>query len=202
MSFKIKDHFYRKAKKESFLARSVYKLEEIQSKYKILRRGDRVLDLGYYPGSWTQYVSRCVGQEGVVVGVDQKPMSQKLSNLHNVRLHQGDIYQIDSLESLGEGKGFEVVLSDMAPNTTGMKSVDQARSFQLVERVFELVPIFLRPGGHVVVKVFASEDAQMMLREISSAFHSFQTLRPRSTRSSSWEYFVIAKGFKVGYIDK
>ena len=86
MSFKVKDHFYKKAKQDKFLARSIYKLEEIDKKNKILKQGDRILDLGYYPGSWVQYSSKKVGEKGVVIGIDIQPINKKLSHLKNVTL--------------------------------------------------------------------------------------------------------------------
>ncbi|MFZ4713011.1 MAG: SAM-dependent methyltransferase [Bacteriovoracaceae bacterium] len=196
MTFKVKDHFYKKAKNENFLARSVYKLEEIDARYKVLKKGDLVLDLGYYPGSWVQYTASLVGPTGIVVGIDIKPVDQRLSNLENVKVFQKDINDIKDLSELGVHSLFDVVLSDMAPNTTGMRSVDQDRSLNLVEMIFYHLPQFLKPGGNLVVKVFESQKAQDYLKAQKSQFLEYNFLRPKSTRSVSKEYFLIAQGYK------
>ena len=196
MTFKVKDYFYRKAKSEDFLARSIYKLEEIDKKFGILKRSDRVLDLGCHPGSWTQYASEIVGKKGRVVGVDQRYVSEKIIQLSNVKFCQGDVFKIDSLDNLGEADKFSVVLSDMAPQTTGMKEVDQARSLELVMRVMDFLPVSLRQGGRAVVKVFESQEAHGFLKGVSSCFDSVHFFKPHSTRSVSKEFFAIAKGFR------
>ena len=197
MTFKVKDHYFHKAKKENFLARSVYKLEEIDQKYKILKKEDKVIDLGYHPGSWIQYTSEKIGPNGIVIGSDIKEINNKLLNLKNVRLFQKDVFTIETMEELGISDQFNVVLSDMAPNTTGIKSVDQDRSLNLVEMVFSLLPKFLKPGGNLVIKVFESNDAQVFLKEQKNRFQEFHYLRPKSVRSVSKEFFVIGKHFKA-----
>ena len=195
MTFKVKDHYFQKAKKENFLARSIYKLEEIDQRYKIIKNGNHVLDLGYHPGSWIQYTSKQVGPDGRGIGIDIKTVNTKFSHSSNVTLLEMDIDKLDSLEQLGRDRPFDVVLSDMAPNTTGIRSLDQDRSLILVEKVFQLVKNFLRPGGNVVVKVFESGHAQEFLKIQKQQFKEFHFLRPKSTRSVSKEYFVIGKGF-------
>ena len=196
MSFKVKDHFYKKAKKESFLARSIYKLEEIDKKYKVLSSGDNIIDLGYHPGSWVQYASTKVGKNGSVIGIDIKPVNKKLVHLDNINLFEKDIFEFDPSEFLGDNRYFDVVLSDMAPNTTGIKSVDQDRSLALVESVFELLPKMLKENGNFIIKVFDSNDAQMFLKSQRKRFNSYDNFKPKSTRSVSKEFFVIGKGFK------
>ena len=195
MSFKVKDHFYKKAKKEKFLARSVFKLEEIDKKYNVLKKGELILDLGYYPGSWIQYSSKKVGEKGRVVGIDIQPINKKLESLKNVTLYQKDIFAIKSLEDLGMQEAFDVVLSDMAPKTTGIKTVDQDRSLALVENVFEYLDVFLKKGGNFIIKVFDSQDAQNFLKNNKGLFKEFSFLKPKSTRSVSKEFFVIGKDF-------
>lgn len=196
MTFKVKDHYFHKAKKENFLARSVYKLEEIDERFKILRKGDQVIDLGYHPGSWIQYTAEKIGKEGIVVGCDIKEVNNKLLNLANVKLFKKDVFTIESMEELGVSDQFNVVLSDMAPNTTGVMSVDQIRSLNLVEMVFSLLPRFLKPGGNLVIKVFESNDAQVFLKANKNLFEEFHYLRPKSVRSVSKEFFVIGKNFR------
>ena len=197
MGFKVKDHYFKKAKKENFLARSVYKLEEIDAKYRVLKAGDVVVDFGYHPGSWVQYTSKKVGEKGQVVGIDIKPVNKKLSPLKNVSLFEKSIFDVENLQDLGVEGLFDVVLSDMAPNTTGIKSVDQDRSLNLIEEVFHLLPKFLRPGGNLVIKVFDSHQAQVFLKENKRLFEEFQFLKPKSTRSVSKEFFGIGKSYKA-----
>lgn len=196
MVFKVQDHYFKKAKKENYLARSIYKLEEIDQKYKVLKKDDHVLDLGYYPGSWIQYTSKKVLPNGFVVGIDIQPVNQKLDAIENVRVYEKDINAINSLDELGVNKPFDVVVSDMAPNTMGIKSVDQIRSLQLVEMVFYHLPKFLKIGGHVVIKVFDGHEAQVYLKEQAKLFEKMHYLKPKSTRSISKEFFVIGLRYK------
>lgn len=196
-NFKVKDHYYQKAKQENFLARSIYKLEEIDQKYKVLKAGMKVVDFGYYPGSWIQYTSRVIGDNGIVVGIDIQEVNKKLSGVKNVRVYQQSIFDVTDLTQLGVEDQFDVVLSDMAPSTTGIKTVDQARSLDLVESVFGVLPRFLRPGGNFVIKVFDSQSAQDYLKAQKNLFGEFHFLKPKSTRSVSKEFFVIGKNFKA-----
>lgn len=195
MGFKVKDHYYKKAKKENYVARSIYKLEEIDQKYKILNKGNLVLDLGYYPGSWTQYASKAILPGGKLVGIDIQEINKKIQTIDNVTLFQKDINDVKSLQELGVEDKFDVIISDMAPKTTGIKSVDQARSLQLVEMVFYHLPNFLKPDGNFVIKVFDSNDAQVFLKENKKLFKEFNLLKPKSTRSVSKEFFAIGRGF-------
>lgn len=194
--FKVKDHYYQKAKNENYLARSIYKLEEIDQRFKLIKPGSLVLDLGYYPGSWVQYTVPKVGAEGRVVGIDIQPVNKKLQ-FSNLTLFQKDIFDVKGPQDLGSDRHFDVVLSDMAPSTSGIKSLDQTRSLNLIEAVFGLLPITLRPGGHFVIKVFESNDAQVFLKAQKNRFNEFHYLRPKSTRSVSKEFFVIGKSFKA-----
>ncbi|MBF0361035.1 MAG: RlmE family RNA methyltransferase [Oligoflexia bacterium] len=199
MSFKVKDHYYKKAKDESYLARSIYKLDEINVKYAIINSDDYVMDFGYYPGSWVQYSAKIVGDNGRVVGIDIQEVNvdAKLKNLKNVLLLQKDIDQLFAIEDLWDSKRkFDVVLSDMAPKTTGIKIVDQENSLNLVKKVFELLPIFLKTKGNIVIKIFEGADGQNFLKEQRCNFEELKFLRPNATRSSSKEIFIIGKGFK------
>ena len=196
MGFKVKDHYFNKAKKENYLARSIYKLEEIDQKYKVLKQNDNVLDLGYHPGSWIQYTSKKVLPNGKVVGIDIKEVNKKIEIISNVTVFQKDINEVQSLEELGVTEKFVVVVSDMAPNTTGVRSVDQDRSLNLVEMVFYHLPSFLKKNGNMVIKVFDSNNAQQYLKIQKDKFQKFYYLKPKSTRSVSKEFFVIGIGYK------
>ena len=165
------------------------------SKYKIITEGDLVLDLGYYPGSWTQYASKAVGENGLVIGIDIQGVNRKLAHLKNVRVYDKDINDVKSLADFEIEKQFDCVISDMAPKTTGIKSVDQARSLDLVEMAMGHLEQFLKPNGNFVIKVFDGNDAQVFLKTQKKRFKDFQYLKPKSTRSVSKEFFAIGKGF-------
>ncbi len=197
MSFKVKDFYFKKAKKDNYLARSIYKLEEINHKFNVIKLNDHVLDLGYYPGSWTQYTAQVIGQNGLVVGCDIKPVNKGLCHLKNVILYEQDAFQIEDISILNVDSKFTVLISDMAPNTTGIKSVDQDRSLNLVEKVFDILPNVLLEGGNLVIKVFDSHYAQQFLKSNKNLFDTFHFLKPKSTRSVSKEFFVIGKGYRA-----
>ena len=150
------DHYSRKAQKEKYPARSVYKLKEIQKKYRLIRKGDRVLDLGCSPGSWLAYAAELTGESGLVVGVDIKPVSVQLPA--HVTVYKGDVLAPGDalMDMLGER--FHSVISDMAPNTTGNKDVDAARSFRLCEAALTLSHKVLVPNGSFVCKIFHGAD--------------------------------------------
>lgn len=193
MSFKVKDYYFKKAKQENYYARSIYKLEEINLKYKVLKKNDKILDLGYHPGSWTQYASKF---GSYVVGIDIKPINQALQSINNVQLYQADAFNIQELKDLGVNEKFDVVLSDMAPNTTGIKDVDQQRSLDLVEKVFSILSDLLNLDGNLVIKIFDSNEAQEFIKSMKDRFIEIKKLKPKSTRSISKEFFLIGKGFK------
>ncbi len=196
MSFKVKDHYFNLAKKNNYLARSAFKLEEIDKKYSIINSGSHVLDLGYYPGSWIQYVLQKPKFSGMVTGVDIQEVNEGLAKNPRLNLYQMSIEDICELADIGVDKKFDVVQSDMAPKTTGIKTVDQLRSLSLVELVFYKLPILLKEGGDLVIKVFESQDAQNFFKDQKNQFEKINFLRPKSTRKVSKEYFVICKGYK------
>lgn len=196
MTFKVKDHYFKKAKEENYFARSVYKLKEIDEKYHIFQKNQFVLDLGYHPGSWSQYALEKIGSKGKVVGVDIKEVNTKFEESANIWLMQKDIYDIHSFSDLGVDHPFDIIMSDMAPNTTGMAGgVDQLRSLALVEHAFHLTDVLLKKNDHFITKVFDSQDAQAYLKTIKNKFKEVRFLKPNSTRTISREFFVICKNF-------
>lgn len=195
MAFNPKDHYFHKAKSENFAARSVYKLEEINKKHRVLKSGDQVLDLGSSPGSWSQYASKVVGPKGHVIAMDLKPMTVSLPNVECV---QANALEVDWPTFFKE-RGIErlnVVLSDMAPSTTGIKMTDQARSFELCEMALNVAIQTLKPGGHFVCKLFHSDDFRTLKARIQAEFKSFEAVKPQSTRSQSKEIFLVGLGKK------
>jgi len=184
------DVFHRRAKQQGFAARSVFKLEEIDQKFRLFRRGGRVLDLGCKPGSWLQYAATIVGPEGALVGIDRTPLDKPVPG---ARLLVGDVFAVSIEELKGELEGFDVVLSDMAPDTSGVRSLDQARSEGLFERALEIAELTLVKGGHFVGKLFQGPDWQRLLKRAREGFGEMRTMKPESSRKESIEQYVIAK---------
>lgn len=190
-----RDAFYRKAKQAGLRARSAYKLEEIARRFGLYRPGMAVLDLGAAPGGWLQILSRLVGAKGLVVGVDLQPI-EKLGA--NVRTLVGDITAeetIEPLRSLRRGK-YDALTSDMAPKTTGIKDVDEARSVELVRLALDLCDELLEPGGSFVAKVFEGAEFASLLADFKRRFAQVKLVRPEATRGRSFEIYVVATGFR------
>ena len=183
------DHYSTKAKKENFPARSVYKLKEIQQKYNLIKKGDRVLDLGCSPGSWLIYAADLTGKKGRVIGVDLKPLSVKIPS--NAKVYTADIFSIDDEFYDLTGKDFNIILSDMAPATTGNKSVDAARSFNLCEAALSIAQKTLMPGGSFVCKIFQGEDFNKFSDLVKSCFKKSRIFKPQSSRKASKEIYII-----------
>ena len=188
-----RDRFHQKAKREGFAARAVYKLEEIDDKFSLFKPGQRVLDLGCAPGSWLQYARGRVGERGMLVGLDRAPLK---GNVAGARIVVGDVLTIDTKELLGELPAFDVVLSDMAPDTTGIRSLDQARSEALFERALELATELLAPGGSFVGKLFQGPDFKKLTEAVRARFDVGKTAKPASSRQISIEQYVVGKGRK------
>jgi 23S rRNA (uridine2552-2'-O)-methyltransferase len=183
------DHYTRQARKDHFAARSVYKLEEIQKKYLILKRGARVLDLGCSPGSWLQFTAQTIGVDGRLVGIDLTPVTIDLPE--QVTAITGDVADLDRyLGELGQTR-FDTVLSDMAPATTGNRHVDAARSMGLCEAALAIAGKNLVPGGSFVCKVFQASDFRAFTDAVKHRFGRQAAFRPHSTRKASREVFVI-----------
>ena len=160
---KIKDHYFHKAKRDGYVARSAYKLEEIDKKHLLLRKGNLVLDLGCSPGSWLQYAARKVGEQGQVMGVDLQTV--KLSLPKNVKVMQADIFEMTAKDLEMNGGMIDVILSDMAPKTTGIRNTDAQRSYALNQQVLELSGDLLRSHGSLLVKAFQGAPLEQLRRE-------------------------------------
>lgn len=184
------DHYARRARKEKWQARSVYKLEEIDRRFKLIPPGARLLDLGCSPGSWTQYALKKTGPRGHVVGVDLNVPG--LPQVDNFRFIQADILSLDPDRLLHEIGQRDLVISDLAPGTTGIKSSDAARSAELVRSALGLACVLLKPGGHFLCKVFEGEDVQDLRREITESFEKIRSIRPKAVRKGSREIYLLA----------
>lgn len=191
MAFNPKDRFFHKAKQENFAARSVFKLEEIDQKLKIFKPGQWVLDLGASPGSWSQYADKKIGERGRILGVDLKPVTAKIPKAIFIQEDLRDLKLDEIFAQHGFDQPFDVVMSDMAPNTTGIRMTDQARSFELCELALQVADQFLKPKGHFICKLFHSDDFQTLKKSIVERYQKFEAIKPESTRKISKEIFLI-----------
>ncbi len=188
------DSWAKKAKERGYPARSVFKLEEMQKRFKVLKPGDLVLDLGCSPGSWSKFALEVAGKRGFVVGIDLK----KPTISHERFLYlMADVFEVDweklkEIPQVKERKGFDVVLSDMAPNTTGDSFVDHIRCYRLARRAFEIALECLKPGGNFVVKVFEGEKIPSFKLEVKKHFKGLKFFKPRASRKESKEIYLVA----------
>ena len=188
------DHYTRQAKKERFPARSVFKLEEIQKKYNIIKKGNNVLDLGCAPGSWLLYSAKLTGNTGRVVGIDLVPIT--VNTAPHVKVYTGDILLMDDDFFKSLGTDFNVVISDMAPSTTGSKFVDSTRSFNLCQSALSIAQMTLSTNGSFVCKIFQGEDFNTFIDSMRSVFKKHKIFKPKSSRKASKEIYVIGFGKK------
>jgi len=186
------DHYAKRAREERFPARSVYKLEEIQKRFRILKRGGRVLDLGCFPGSWLLFASEIVGNNGLVVGVDVTRVTIQLPS--NTIFIQHDVLDRDISFVENVGTRFDVVLSDMAPSTTGNKFVDAQKSLELTEAALSVGIPVLKAGGAFVCKVFQGPDFKDYSDKVKNHFERVANVKPKSSRKASKEIFVVGLG--------
>jgi 23S rRNA (uridine2552-2'-O)-methyltransferase len=191
-----KDHYTDRAKKERYPARSVYKLKEIQQKYKLIEKGDHVLDLGCSPGSWMLYAAELTGEKGQVIGIDLKPVTIQIPS--HVKTLTADIREIDDawIEKQELAIPFNLVLSDMAPATTGNKTVDAARSFQLCWAALNIAQRVLTPGGSFICKIFQGEEFKLFSDSVKNSFKDHKIFKPQSSRKESKEIFIIGMKFR------
>ena len=188
------DHYARRARDEKWLARSVYKLQEIDKKFRLIHKGDRVLDLGCYPGSWSQYCLRIAGPTGDVAGIDLEP-PEKIIPFPNFTFIRGDVFKMDPAWIKGEIGQRDTVISDMAPKTTGVKTTDAARSIALAEKALEIARAVLKVKGRLVCKVLEGEDFKSFKDEVGIHFRKTGLLRPKATRKRSSEVYIIGMDF-------
>lgn len=186
------DYYAKRAREERYPARSVYKLEEIQKRFNILKRNTRVLDLGCCPGSWLLFASKIVGEKGLVVGVDINPLTLQLPS--NARFVQDDVLAWGESFVEAVGTGFQAVLSDMAPPTTGSRSVDAQRSLALSEAALAISKRVLRTGGNFVSKVFQGPDLKAFSDGLKPDFRRVVHFKPKSSRKASKEIYIVGMG--------
>jgi 23S rRNA (uridine2552-2'-O)-methyltransferase len=195
MAYNPHDRYYRKAKQEGYRSRAAYKLSELQRRYRILRSGDAVVDLGAAPGGWLQVAAKIVGPQGKVIGVDLQaivPFRQS-----NIFLVQGDIAAAKVQEKIEEliGGPADCVLSDLAPKLSGIRDADMARALELNRSALRVAEKLLRPGGSLLIKSFMSEEVRTLTVELKQFFASVERTKPEATRQGSSEFYFFAKGF-------
>ena len=184
------------ARKNQYPARSVYKLKEIQKKYRLLRPGSRVLDLGCAPGAWLLYAAEKTGPKGRVVGVDIQPVSIALPE--QVRVITADLYTLEEDFWRTVGASFDTIISDLAPSTTGNKMVDTARSFALCEAALDVARNHLAIGGSFVCKVFQGTEFQPFVATVKCLFKRYDIFKPQSSRKASREIYIAGLTFLGG----
>lgn len=192
----LKDEYVQRAQKEGYRSRAVYKLTEIDARDRLIKPGYRVVDLGAAPGSWTEYAAKKVAKTGKVFALDILEMPA----VQGVTFIQGDFRQADVLTELLQAldnQPIDLVMSDMAPNISGMKAVDQPRSVYLVELALELARDVLKPGGNLLVKVFNGEGIEALKQTLRKDFASLQVRKPRASRLRSSENYLLARGYNV-----
>jgi 23S rRNA (uridine2552-2'-O)-methyltransferase len=183
------DHYTRQARDERWPARSVYKLKEMDEKFRLIHKGNRLLDLGCFPGSWSKYGLEKIGPKGEVVGIDLiRPESLSFPNY---RFIHGNVLSMDMDWLLREVGPRDVIMSDLAPKTTGMRSTDASRSMELAERATKIALALLKEKGHLVCKVFEGEDLTHLRTETSVYFRQIRLFRPKSTRKRSREIYLL-----------
>ena len=194
----VKDFYYKKAKKDKYPARSVYKLEEALNKHKFICRGDSVLDLGCCPGSWSLYASEVVGPSGIVVGADLQEVTAmpRPGGSEIIWLRQ-NIMKPEFLEEVRKIRSsFKVLISDLAPRTTGNKWADHQQSMRLIRETLALADKLLNRNGHFYCKAFQGEDFPEFVKEVKEKFTKVKIIKPKSSRVESREVFVLGMGFK------
>ena len=191
-----RDHYFLKAKRENYPARSVYKLKELDAKFRLLKPGMKVLDLGAAPGSWSLGVAEKVGSKGLVLACDIQ--STETAFPPQVLFMQEDVFQRSAAceAKLAELGPFDLVISDMAPRTTGTRFTDQARSLELTLEALAVACLHLKQGGNFVVKIFMGPDIQDLLTPMRKAFSSVKSFKPKSSRAESKETFFTGLGFR------
>lgn len=187
------DRFHVKARKHGYNSRAVFKLEEIDAKHSLIGRNHRVLDLGCAPGSWLQYAATKTGNGGHLVGIDRFEVDL---GLDNGRTLAGNVYHVTIAELLGDLDNFDVVLSDMAPDTTGVRQLDQTRSEQLFTRALDIADATLAPGGNFLGKIFQGPEFQELIKRCRQSFDKVKMIKPEGSRKESMEQYICGMGFK------
>ncbi|MDR2386845.1 MAG: RlmE family RNA methyltransferase [Deltaproteobacteria bacterium] len=190
---RIDDFYSQKARKEKYPARSVWKLEEFDEKYRLFKPGMRVLDLGCAPGSWTLYAAKAVGPGGLVLGLDLNP-PQAAGLPKNVIFKKVDLLLAEGLEPAQEYGPFQIILSDLAPKTSGRKEIDQAKSLELCAAAWQWAQALSVKGADFLLKIFQSPEGDEFLKSLNLFYEKQIRLKPKASRKASQEIFVLNRG--------
>ncbi|CAO0823655.1 Ribosomal RNA large subunit methyltransferase E [Desulfarculales bacterium] len=188
------DARYHRAKREGFAARSVYKLEEMDRRYQLLKTGQKVLDLGAHPGSWLQYACQRVGPTGLVVGVDIQEAGVELPAW--ACYVQAVLQTLTPQDLRAFAPAYDLVLSDVAPRTTGIMHADMASSFELTAKALNLALALLKPGGSLVAKVYFGPQVEELIQRVKAAFTLGKAHKPEASRAASKEIYLLGRGLK------
>ena len=185
-----KDHFYQLAQKNDLISRAYYKLEEIDKKHQIIKKSSKVLDIGCCPGGWSQYVLNKRGNQSVV-GVDILPIEKKFND--NFIFYNFDLNEFEKISEVFISKNycFDVIISDIAPNTSGNQFLDQANSYNLSFLSFQFIKSFLKKGGFFLVKNFQGEDTEKLFKEIKFQFNKAMYVKPNASDKKSKEIYIL-----------
>jgi 23S rRNA (uridine2552-2'-O)-methyltransferase len=198
--YERKDHLHQRAKKEGLRSRAAYKLEEVQKSFRLLSRGQKIFDLGCWPGGWLEVAAGLAGPKGRVVGVDRAEITPPIEARQVVSL-VGDLEDPDIVDRLRAALGADradVVLSDAAPKLTGVRETDRANEERLLEAIEGLLPSLLVRGGSLLIKILEGPEAQIVDKRIRAVFDKAKTVKLQSTRKGSTERYLVARGFRLG----
>lgn len=191
-----RDHYVKQRQQDGYRSRAAYKLLEIDQRDRLLRRGMTIVDLGAAPGGWSQVAVKAVGREGRVIALDLL----KIAPIAGAMVIEGDCRDAavhTALKTALENRPVDLVMSDMAPNLSGIALNDEARSLELNEMCIDVVHQMLRPGGALVMKLFQYEDTQLILNSLKTCFGHVERRKPQSSRDSSREFYVVAKEYGI-----
>lgn len=189
MSKRTKDFFYKQAKEKGAVARSFFKIEDLDNKYRLVKTKMRVMDVGAAPGSWVQYLQQKIGDEGFVYAIDLNPLN--ISIPKNVVFEQKNVFDITP-EQIKEQHGmFDLIISDIAPRTTGSDFVDQTKSYNLVEHVRLIAQMVLKKNGNMICKMYQSGDTKTFTEDMKKIFKDVKIQKPESSRKQSREIFIV-----------
>jgi len=196
MAYKRKDFYYQKAKREKKASRAAYKITQIQKKYKLIKRGDTVIDLGCAPGGWMQEISKIIGPKGTLIGVDVEAL--RISLPSNCTFIHGDIMSPDAINQicLRLTQDADIIVSDLSPKFSGIGFRDAYNSFELALRALEICKGILREGGNFIVKIFPGKELAEYKKLMRQSFTKVETIIPPATRKTSSELYLIGIGHK------
>lgn len=190
-----KDYYYKKAKREKYRSRAAYKLKQLNGKFKIIKKGNKVLDLGAAPGGWMQVLREFVGGDGFVLGVDLNEIRPPKTD--NVVTIKGDFTTPEVVEQIKEKiEKADVVVSDASPDISGVWDIDHIRSVELSRSALSLAKDVLKPGGNFLIKVFQGSEVDDYFREVKEAFNYAKRTKPKASRDKSAEIYIVGKGLK------